>query len=216
VAGLKALLLSPQAWRHNVEIASVLLLSIATVFTAWSAYQATRWSGVQSKAYNEMSIARIDSSREFTMAAQNFTLDTIVFTLWADAYAAGNDDLAAFLKDRVMVEAFLPVLDAWLASEPLTNPDSLSSPMEDSEYRARLLARSQQLEAIAETRFQDAMAAYENIDSYVLTTVICAVVLFFAGIAPKFDSVNVQRLLLSGAMVMLLIAVANLIRLPVQ
>lgn len=49
--------------RHHTEIAAAILLSIATVLTAWCAYQATRWSGVQSIRYAEASAARVESTR---------------------------------------------------------------------------------------------------------------------------------------------------------
>ena len=204
---------SAKSWRHNAEIASVLFLSIATILTAWSAYQATRWSAIQSKAYQEVSIARIDASREFTMAAQNFALDSIVFTKWVEATSTGNEELASSLRGYVMTDAFIPVFDAWVAGDPFDPAGELRNPMANTGYRDRLLASTLRLETRAESRFDDAIVAYDKIDRYVLVTVICAVVLFFAGIAPKFESANLQLFLLSGALVMLVAATGTLIRL---
>jgi surface polysaccharide O-acyltransferase-like enzyme len=36
---------------RRVELLAAIMVSIATVVTAWSAYQATRWSGDQAESY---------------------------------------------------------------------------------------------------------------------------------------------------------------------
>jgi hypothetical protein len=213
---LKSKLSDPRTWKHNVEIASVLLLSFATILTAWSAYQATRWSGVQSKAYKDVSIHRIDSSREFTRAAQQFSIDTILFAQLVEAYASGDQDLVAFYRDRVMLESFVPALDAWIESDPLNNDEAARNPLSNEEYRQQLLAPSIALEELAESRYIDASDAHRNVDSYVITTVAFAVVFFFAGTSPKFESVRLQRILLSMASTVLLLALIYILRLPVH
>jgi hypothetical protein len=213
---LKSKLSDPRTWKHNVEIASVLLLSFATILTAWSAYQATRWSGVQSRAYKDVSIHRIDSGREFTRAAQQYSLDGILFAQLVEAYASDDQELVAFYRERVMRETFVPILDAWIATDPLNNENAPRNPLYDEAYRQQLLAASLALEAQAESRYLDASEAHENVDSYVLTTVAFAVVFFFAGTSPKFESVRLQRILLSMASIVLLTSLIYIARLPVQ
>jgi hypothetical protein len=43
----------PGGIRERIEFWSALLLAAATVATAYSAYQATRWGGVQATAFTE-------------------------------------------------------------------------------------------------------------------------------------------------------------------
>ena len=43
-----------------VDIASAALLALATVATAWSGYQASRWNGEQAKAGARANAARIE------------------------------------------------------------------------------------------------------------------------------------------------------------
>jgi hypothetical protein len=55
-----------RAWTTNVdaiEVIEAILLSLATVVTAWSAYQAALWDGEQSKLYTKASAARSDATR---------------------------------------------------------------------------------------------------------------------------------------------------------
>jgi hypothetical protein len=47
----------------RVELIAAIMLSIATVVTAWSAYQATRWSGDQAENYTSASATRTESVR---------------------------------------------------------------------------------------------------------------------------------------------------------
>jgi len=116
----------------------------------------------------------------------------------------------------VLRETFVPILDAWIATDPLNNENAPRNPLYDEAYRQQLLAASLALEAQAESRYLDASEAHENVDSYVLTTVAFAVVFFFAGTSPKFESVRLQRILLSMASIVLLTSLIYIARLPVQ
>ena len=51
---------------RRVELIAAIMLSIATVVTAWSAYQATRWSGDQAEDYTSASATRTESVRAST------------------------------------------------------------------------------------------------------------------------------------------------------
>ena len=48
-----------EIWRdERVEVVAAVLLSLATVLSAWGAYQATRWSGEQANNYAEAAALR--------------------------------------------------------------------------------------------------------------------------------------------------------------
>ena len=51
-----------------VEILAAAILAFATVASAWSAYQATRWNGVQAVAFAEAGAARVESVRASDLA----------------------------------------------------------------------------------------------------------------------------------------------------
>jgi hypothetical protein len=48
----------------HLDLISAILLSIATVATAWCVYQATGWNGQQTRLYAEASSRRIESTRD--------------------------------------------------------------------------------------------------------------------------------------------------------
>ena len=41
----EALSLLPEALTHNLELAATILMAIAAVLTAWTAFQSSKWSG---------------------------------------------------------------------------------------------------------------------------------------------------------------------------
>jgi hypothetical protein len=209
----------PEARIQRLEIISSVLLAVTTMLIAWSAYQATRWSGVQTTAYARASTNRVESTRSFNLGAQKYSLDTNTFNAYAAAYSAGNDQLVSFYRNNVMRQEFLPFLDRWLASDPL-NPqagaDVLRSPMEDPEYLDLLFLESRNLEALAEDFSAEAQEANRVRDDYVLGSVFFASVLFFGGISSKFRSLNVRVTLLGAGAVMLLFGVVQVVGLPIH
>jgi hypothetical protein len=168
-----------------LEIISVILLSIATLATSWSGYQATRWSGEQSMLYSQASAMRVESTRASNRAGQLSTVDVVLFGNWLNASSADDEELAQFYADRFRAE-FVPAFDAWVASDPLENPDALPSPFAHPEYVVALDQQAIQLDNEASTTFIKGQQANQLSDDYVLTAVLFASVLFFGGIAQRF------------------------------
>ena len=179
--------------RHDrrVEIVAAFLLAIATVATAWSGYQSARWSGVQANSYSSSNAARVESTRASTRAGQQTQVDIALFTQWIDAFASDQTELADFYRDRFRAE-FVPAFEAWIATEPRTNPDAPKSPFELPEYALAEQEKADRLAAEAEDFGRRAREANQRSDNYVLAVVLFASVLFFAGISTKFVSRRVK------------------------
>ena len=52
-----------QRLNRRLEVLSAILLSIATVASAWCAYQSARWNGVQAVSFSAANGARTESVR---------------------------------------------------------------------------------------------------------------------------------------------------------
>src|SRR4051794_2409798 len=104
-----------------LELCAVLLLSLTTLATAWSGYQAARWSGDQSQKYAQASTTRIRAQRQSTAAGQLRIDDLLLFNGWLDAHDRGADRLAATYERRFRA-AFRPAFDAWGAQTPTPGP----------------------------------------------------------------------------------------------
>ena len=78
---------------RTLELAAVLLLSVATVFIAWSGYQAAKWSGRQAERYAQASTARALANRSSTTAGQERLQDLLNFNRWLETSTEGNQQL---------------------------------------------------------------------------------------------------------------------------
>ncbi len=204
-----------QRFERWTETLSAILLGLVTMATAWSGYQAARWGGEQSTLYTDALSLMIDSTRAATEANQLIQVDIALFLNYANAYAAGNEELATFYYERFRPEAGSAV-DAWLATEPLKNPEAPPGPFQMPEYRVSLAEQAVQLEEEAANLFEKGKAANEHSDDYVLNAVLLASVLFLAGIAPRFDWQPLVVVILVAAAILLVIGLYNLSTLPIQ
>ena len=197
---------------RRVELIAAIMLSIATVVTAWAAYQATRWSGDQSENYTKASATRTESVRSSTLANRQILIDVDTFISWLDAEQSGDDGLADDIHAR-MREEFLPAFNAWLETAPAgAIPDG--TPFELPEYRLAAEEKAKQLEVKASQLFADGNESNQVSDDFVLAAVLFASVLFFSGLAGTFDSLRAQVFLLVLGAVMLVIGTIIVITLP--
>ena len=196
-----------------VDITAAILLSIATVATAWCAYQSTRWGGVQSVDFAEASTLRLEAANDFNLALTAINYDTITYIEWLDAVRAGDEELAEYVTANLIREEFRPYLEAWLED---ADENDLPTPLEDDEYVTELLNETASLTEQAEEKFSDARDANQTGDDYVLATVLFASVLFFAGISTKFERLRVQGGLVFVGFIMLILGIVQIAGLPIQ
>jgi hypothetical protein len=167
-----------------LEIVAVVLLGVATVGSAWCGYEASRWNGEEAELGRESLDTRLEASRLFGLATQTITYDSSVILSYAEAVAGENDELAEFIRSSLMRPDFEPVLERWQADvDAGQTPESLLS---DEAYiddlSVEYLAAEEQANALA----LEGQQAGEQADEYVLTTLLFASALFFAGITSTF------------------------------
>jgi hypothetical protein len=197
-----------------LELAAVLLLSLTTLATAWSGYQAARWSGEQSQHYARSSATRIKSQEKTTAAGQLRIDDLTNFDHWLDLHDAHDHRLAAIYVRRFRPE-FLPAFHAWLAQHPFRNPNAIAGPLYMPQYRPVELEQASRLDAEADRLYAEGTAAKANDDRYILSTVFFAGVLFFAGISLRLQWRPLRAGVLALGSVMLLGGLAFVSTLPV-
>lgn len=205
----------PDERGHLLEILAAILLSLTTIASAWCAYQATRWSGVQAVYYSSASADRVESVRLSNQADQLTAIDVGLFTQYAAAVSQDNTRLATFLSDRFRPE-FKVAYDAWLATSPLTNPNAPKSPFAMKEYVVAQAVQAEALQKHAENATLKANEANQTSDNYVLVVVMFALVLFFAGTGTKFKSMRIREVTLAFAAIVFLVGVAIVLAYPVS
>jgi hypothetical protein len=201
-----------QHFARTIDILAVIILSVATVSSAWSAYEATRWSGVQAVNYSQASAMRTESTRQSNRADTLTAIDIQLFSDWVAAVSQKDARRADFLRARFR-EEFRPAFEAWLGSVPKGTIPA-GTPFTLPEYSLAARHESDRLVAEAEVHFAAANDANQTGDNFVLTTVLFATVLFFAGIASHFESVGIKRTMLVLGMLMWVAAVGIMFSLP--
>ncbi|MEO6577138.1 MAG: hypothetical protein ABIP89_25040 [Polyangiaceae bacterium] len=196
------------AKRH--EIASALLLSIAVTFSALCAYEATRWSGEQSITLAQAAALRTESAKALTTGSREITYDTTLFVQLGMAYSQDNILAFELLQDRLARPEFARYLDEWIALRPLKNPSAPRTPFELPDYANQSVEHATELGTEAEKLFVKAKVANKVGDDFVLATVFFSCVLFFGGIATKFESRRVTLAMLVTGTAWLLIAVVRM------
>lgn len=189
-----------------MELAATVLLALATVATAWSGYQSTRWNGEQSKAAARANALRIASAKSAGLANSQTEIDVATFTQWVNAYAQKQKELAAFYFKRFRKE-FRPAVDAWVATRPLKNSGAPLTPFAMPQYKLDARAEADRLDAEAELYAAQARRNIQRASNYVLGVVLFASALFFAGMSTKLTSAKLRVAMLSiGCAVFLLTA----------
>ena len=200
--------------RERIELWSALLLAAATVATAYSAYEATRWGGVQATSFTEAGTARTESAKAESDGFTLVSIDANIFTQYAVAFSQDNERLMKILRDRFFRDEFKSAFRAWLKEHPLTNPKAAKLPFQLPEYKVARLEEADDLSDKAGRLFEKGREANQTSDDYVLGTIFFAAVLFFAGLSTKFTSNRVAMGALGFGTLMFIAGLARMGTLP--
>ncbi|WP_456846943.1 hypothetical protein [Cellulomonas sp. P5_C6] len=215
-------------WFRHLDLIATALLALATVLTAWSAFQSSQWSGVQAAAYSAASRERAESNRAQTLAGQQTIIDVMLFTDWLaalhqeggvavvpDPYVPDPATYSGFLFNRFRPE-FQPAVKSWLATDPLVDPTAPPTPFAMDDYVLASATEATRLEKASDRSATVARVAIERKDNYVLATVLCASVLFFCGIGSKLGSPRRRTTMIAIGGVVLLTTIGVVLTFPVQ
>jgi hypothetical protein len=205
----------PGRSRRRLELVATVLLACATLGTAWSAYQSREWTGEQSQGYSRATKNRIAVNRTSAVANRQVQVDVATFVQWVDARERGDGKLADFYRKRFRDE-FKPAFAAWLARDPLTNPNAPETPFAMPQYRLAANTEADRLEAAAAVDSNTAKDANERANSYMLGVVLFASALFFAGLSTKLEGPGPRKAVLALGCVLFLGTLVYLATLPIR
>ncbi|RYP89085.1 hypothetical protein EKO23_01270 [Nocardioides guangzhouensis] len=172
------------------------LLVLAAVATSWSSYQATRWNGEQALAAGRTSGIRIEAARTASLGEAQTQVDVATFIAWSEADRTGDRDLADYFVDRFRPE-FKTAFDAWVATDPLTDSTAPATPFAMPEYQVAARNAALRLDAQADVSAATVQRNVLRASNYVLSVVLYATALFFAGISTKIGSRRLRTVLVA-------------------
>ncbi|MDH4148305.1 MAG: hypothetical protein OEY23_24370 [Acidimicrobiia bacterium] len=190
-----------------------MLLALGTLGSAWSAFQVSRWNGVETDEARTSASFRVDASREYALATQTVAYDAAAVSQYAQAISSDNANLQRFIRETIVRPAFLPILDNW--EEQIAAGELPTNLLQNQEYLDALLEPSRDLDAKALAASVQSEDAGDTGDDYIRLTLFFASALFFAGITASFSTRVPKLALLVAAGATLAVAGALLIDYPV-
>jgi len=195
-----------------IELAAAVILALATIVAAWSAYQATRWGGEQAKASRSALTAKTDAAQQTTIFGAQAQIDVQLWTLWLQQEADQNEPGAAFVEERFR-DDFKPAFTSWRALAPEGEPPP-GTPFELAEYAPAAREEAERLNAEADVFADTSAKANQTGDNFVLVAVIMASVLFFAGVGTKLKGRAVRLMMLLFAMALFVGGLSFMLSMP--
>ena len=184
-----------------IDTAGAVLLALAAVATAWSSYQASRWTGEQAKTFSAANAARVESTKDADLANSQTQVDIALFIQWVEADLNDDEVIADFYLQRFRDE-FKPAFRAWLQTNPFEDPTAPDSPFAMPQYVLAAREDATELEATADATAETARLYVQRATNYVLGVVLFAVALFFAGISSKLPRPGLRlAILVVGSLV---------------
>lgn len=191
-------------WR---ELIAILLLSVTAILTAWTGFQASKWSGAMSISFSQASTNRIAAARFESTANRKLSVQVALFTQWLEAYQSGDTELTEFLQAR-FPEPLATVFPAWLDARPLKDPDAPATPFDMEEYVIPESVQAGAADRKADQKFAQALRNNQRGDNYTVLTIGFATVLFFTALSERMRRRSAQwALLCIGGVGFVLLAV---------
>ncbi len=176
---------------RTITIIEASLLAVVAVLAAWSGYASSKWSTESSLTLARASAARSEAARADLNSSNLRNFDAATFNTWFTAYIGGNQ-----AAEEVAIRRFRPefkvAYDAWIATNPLTDPNAPPGPTYMKEYKQPEQEKADELDAKATELYAEGARDGSRADDYVRTTVFLATVLFLVGISGHFK-VRVAR-----------------------
>jgi hypothetical protein len=198
---------------HRISIVEAILLSVVAVLAAWSGYAAAKWATSSSLNLAKASAARTEANRASLQGLNTLNFDVTAFNAWFTAYVAKDRSAMAIAQKR-FTPNFQIAFEAWLATNPATNPHAPPGPTYMPQYKQPFQAEAARLDAQATAFYSAGAKAGANSDGYVRTTVYLATVLFLAGIGSHFAYRNIRYGLVVVGTGILILAIVLLITSP--
>jgi hypothetical protein len=159
-------------------------MSVTTVLTAWTAFQASKWSGDMSISFNQASAARIDAGRYEGEANRQSTIQVSLYTGWVQAQSNGDTNLANYMNNN-FTEKISSATNAWLELKPLTNASARKTPFEMPQYVQLSRGLAIESDALAQSKTENALESNKYSDNYTVLTILFATVLFFGAVSGR-------------------------------
>lgn len=198
--------------RGRIDVIASVLMAAATLASAWCAFQASVWNGVQTRVLAMVSVVQFEGAREASVINRNISIDVGVFLRYVDADLHGDRQAAGFLRDNARPE-FRPALEAWIRDSHAGGRD-VALPFGRPEYRLAAQQKVDVLDSDVKRQLDRANAANSHSDMFVLHTVLFALSLMFLGATAQARRHRTQLTMLTFGALAFFLTFMSMARLP--
>jgi hypothetical protein len=201
-------------WDRRTNMLALLLMALATLGSSWSGYQAALWDGIQTFLLMDAASQSRDADEKALTANGQRAIDGALFVEYARDLYTGRGPLAEFFLARMRPE-LQHAIQAWIATQPLKNPNAPATPFVMPQYRLRVDDEARESAAKSDATYKQARKANLNSDTYMLLGVLFTASLFLAGLIGGFTEKTMRRMVLILSLVALLMALVVMAGLPI-
>lgn len=201
--------------RHSqiVQICEAALLALVTITAAWAGYSAARWGTDSRVQIAHSSTLRALATRNDLTALSQRNFDASTFNAWFIAFTLNSPQKEAIAERRFRPQ-FRVAFNAWMATNPLHNPNAPPGPTYMPQYKLPAQAKAKALDNAADAKFQEGNHAGEVGDNYVRITVFLAAVLFLVGIGSSFKLYTIRYALITFGSALLILSIVLITQQP--
>lgn len=197
-----------------IETLATILLSAATILSAWCVYESSQWNGEQYFRIEDESMADRKRLQKEIESQQRLAAESQLFLEFIRAKTDEKIQLADFLADR-FPQHFKLAFEAWKKLDPINNPDAPISPMHMKEYVLPEEADIKKFANDSKKFKSEANKCDNNSDNYMLLSLILSMVLFFCGLSGVIDSRSNKLILIGFASLIFMGTLFFIIRFPI-
>ena len=181
--------LSSERKSRRLDLMSTILLSLAAVLSAFSAYQGSRWYSEMNLELAESGTLRDVAAKDDRNANRHILGDMMLFLEWANAYRNNDSSLMLVMEDRFS-EPLKKAFASWTRLEKKGAAGLLpaGTPFGMKEYQLELQKESQKLVEESNTKFTAAKHAAQIGDDFIFSLVIFSLSLFFGAVCTKIGA----------------------------
>ena len=182
---------SKTSFKDRVEQVIAVMLGLAAIITAWTAFQSSQLGDKVQESFSEGIRSSDQASQEYNTAIATDNQDQAIFLEYAKALVAEDEVTATYIQESLMSPELAAAVEWWIEQPDDTGPDSPfveeNPNWDDSSWNT-----AADLDVEAQQYFDSARQADADGDEFDLLEVIVTLSLFLFGVASLVRQQKIQ------------------------
>jgi hypothetical protein len=182
---------SKASFKDRVEQVIAVMLGLAAIITAWTAFQSSQLGDKVQESFSEGIRSSDQASQEYNTAIATDNQDQAIFLEYAKALVAEDEVTATYIQESLMSPELAAAVQWWIEQPDDTGPDS-PFVEENPNWDDGSWTIAADLDVEAQEYFDSARQADADGDEFDLLEVIVTLSLFLFGIASLVRQQKIQ------------------------